>query len=144
MCRDRKGCEIVRCEEEEVLRKNWFDDFVPGRVKDEVVAVFDKLIAGEIESVKYFESPVLSKPSGETFITWHNTVLIDETGNIVGVLSSGEDITERQLLRKQMVEYEKLSKLKSALLSTVSHQLCSLLPVKATTCLLTKMLTSSI
>ncbi len=120
---NKRGCEILGCKEEEIISKNWFDNFLPERVRAEEVAVFDKLMAGEIESVDYFENSVLTKPCGETFIAWHNNVLTDEVGNIVGVLSSGEDITERWLLRQKMVEYEELEKLKSDILSNVSHEL---------------------
>ena len=120
---NKKGCEILRCTEEEIIGKNWFENFLPERVRNETVAGFDRLMAGEIEPVKYFENPVLTRSGGETFIAWHNTVLTDETGNIVGVLCSGEDITQRRLLTKKMVEYEELSRLKGNLLSTVSHEL---------------------
>ena len=120
---NKKGCEILGYKEKEIIGKNWFDNFIPERVRDEVVAIFDKLKAGKIKPAEYFENPVLTKPRGETFIAWHNTVLTDEAGNIVGVLCSGEDITERQLLGKKMIEYEELDKLKTSLLSTVSHEL---------------------
>ncbi len=120
---NKKGCEFLRYKEEEVMGKNWFENFVPEGVRDEVVAAFDKLMAGEIKSVEYFENPILTKAGGELFIAWHNTVLTDETGKIIGVLSSGEDITVRRLLWTKMVEYEELNKLKTNLLSTVSHEL---------------------
>lgn len=120
---NKKGCEILGGKEEEIVGKNWFDNFVPDRIRYEAVAVFDKLMAGEIKGTEYYENPVLTKPGGETLIDWHNTVLTDETGDIIGILGSGQDITERQLLWKKMVEYEELSKLKSDLLSTVSHEL---------------------
>jgi len=120
---NRKGCEILGGKEEEIVGKNWIDNFVPEKVREEVAAVFDKLMTGETESVEYFEHPVLTKPYGVTYIAWHNTVLTDEAGNIAGILCSGEDITERQLLWQKMVEYEELDKLKSNLLSTVSHEL---------------------
>lgn len=120
---NKKVCEILGCKEEEIIDKNWFDNFLPERVRDEVIDAFDKLMAGKIGSISYLENPVLTKPGGETFIAWQNTVLTDEAGNIVGILSLGEDITERQLLWKRMVEYEELNRLKSDLLSTVSHEL---------------------
>jgi len=120
---NKKGCEILGCKEEEIIGQNWFDKFLPERVRDEVIAAFEKLMAGEIEPVEYFENPVLTRTGGETFIAWHNAVLTDAAGNIVGVLCSGEDITERQLLWKKMVEYRELNKLKTNLLSNVSHEL---------------------
>ena len=120
---NKKGCQILGCQEGEIIGKNWFDNFIPERARDEVLAIFNKLMAGEIELLEYFESPVVTKLGKEIFIVWHKITLTDETGNIVGVLGSGEDITERWLLRQKMIEYQELDKLKSNLLSTVSHEL---------------------
>lgn len=120
---NKKGCEILGCCEEEIMDKNWFDNFVPKRIRDEAIAVFDKLMAGGIKGAEYSENPVLTKPDGETLIAWHNTVLTDDKGSTIGILGSGQDITERQLLWKKMVKYEEVSKLKSDLLSMVSHEL---------------------
>lgn len=120
---NKKGCEILGRQEEEVVGKNWFDNFIPERNRGEAVTVFDKLMAGKIKGAEYYENPVLTKSGGEILIAWHNTVLTDDKGGIIGILGSGQDITERQLLWKKVVEYEELSKLKSDLLSTVSHEL---------------------
>lgn len=89
-----KGCDILGYEKDEVLGKNWHENFIPERVRDDVERVFKKLMAGEIESVKYTESPVLTSGGDEKILAWHNTPLRDEGGEIIGYLSSGEDITE--------------------------------------------------
>jgi len=93
---NRKGCEILGFQEKDIIGKNWFDNFIPERMRDEVGGVFGKLMAGKIEPVEYFENPVLTKTGEERIIAWHNTVLTDDTGTISGALNSGEDITERK------------------------------------------------
>ncbi len=93
---NKKGCEILGCKENEIVGKNWFEKFVPERIRDTVREAFAKLMAGEIEAVEYFENPVLAKGGEERMIAWHNAVLKDGEGRITGTLSSGEDITERQ------------------------------------------------
>ena len=93
---NQKGGEILGYEQEEIIGKNWFDNFVTEGMRDEVKSVFQKLVAGQIEPVEYFENPVLTKSGKERMLAWHNTVLRDEAGNIIGTLSSGEDITERK------------------------------------------------
>ena len=120
---NRKGCELLGCKEERVIGRNWFDNFIPRRVRNEALSIYYKLMNGENNSIEYSESPVLTKSAGETFIVWHNAVLTDEAGKIVGVLYSGEDITERRLLQSKMAEYQELDILKTNLLSTVSHEL---------------------
>lgn len=55
---NKRGCEILGCKENEIVGKNWFEKFVPERIRDTVKAAFTKLMAGEIKAVKYFENPV--------------------------------------------------------------------------------------
>ena len=100
-----KGCEVLGYTKDEVLGRNWFSDFLPERIRDEVSRVFNELFAGEIETAEYFENPVLTKSGEERIIAWHNTVLTDDTG-ITGTLSSGEDITERRLAEEKLKESE--------------------------------------
>jgi PAS domain S-box-containing protein len=92
---NQKGCEILGYSEKEIIDKNWFDNFIPKNIRDDVKSVFGKLMNGEIEPVEYFENPVLTKNGKEKVIEWHNTILTDEEGNISGTLSSGTDISER-------------------------------------------------
>ena len=99
---NKKCSEVLGYGEQEIISKNWFDTFIPKRVRDEVKAVFEKLIAGKIESVESFENPVLTRRGEERLIAWHNTILRDEAGNIAGTLSSGEDITERKGAEKRL------------------------------------------
>ncbi|MFQ6044534.1 MAG: PAS domain S-box protein [Candidatus Poribacteria bacterium] len=41
---NKKGSEILGYKEEEIIGKNWFDDFIPERIKDEVKEVFTRSI----------------------------------------------------------------------------------------------------
>jgi len=93
---NRKGCEILGCRKEDILGKNWFDNFLPKEIKDDVKVVFDKLMAGKVKLAEYYENPVLTKDGKQRIVLWHNTILKDESGKIAEVLSSGIDITERK------------------------------------------------
>ncbi|HNY80008.1 MAG: PAS domain S-box protein [Sedimentisphaerales bacterium] len=102
---NRKGCEILGYDEREILGMDWFANFVPERMRQDVWAIFDKLLRGQTSLAEYAETPVIVRDRSERIVAWHNTVLTDEAGKIVGTLSSGEDITERkrteQMLRAQ-------------------------------------------
>jgi len=91
---NRKACEILGCGEDEVMGKNWFETFVPERLRKDVRRVFDRLMAGEIAPGESYENAVLTWGGEERLIAWHNTVVWDEGGQIAGTLSSGEDIGE--------------------------------------------------
>jgi len=53
-----------------------------------------------------FENPVLTKSGEERIVAWHNTVLTDEQGNIIGVLTSGDDITEKKRAEEALCKSE--------------------------------------
>jgi PAS domain S-box-containing protein len=99
---NQKGCEILGGTAEDIIGKDWFETFIPANMRRDVIQAFHRLMAGEIEPVKYFENPVLTKRGQERLIAWHNALLRDDEGNITGVLSSGEDITEQKRAEEQI------------------------------------------
>lgn len=98
---NKKGCDVLGYTEEEIVGKNWFDNFVPARLREEMKAVFKDLISGDDLDVEFYENAVSTRDGEERIIAWHNTVLKDEEGNIVGTLSSGEDVTEHRAMEEE-------------------------------------------
>lgn len=92
---NKRGCDILGCTKEGVVGKNWFDIFVPEKMRENVRTVFNKLLSGDIEQVEYYQNPVVTQSGEKKIIAWYNTLITDESGKIAGTLSSGEDITER-------------------------------------------------
>ena len=99
---NRKGCEILGYDEAEIIGKNWFDNFLHTDEKDMLKGTFDQGISGNIELGDYFENNILTKNGRLRLIAWHNTLLKDENGNILGTLSSGEDITDQKEAEKKI------------------------------------------
>jgi PAS domain S-box-containing protein len=107
---NRKGCEVLGYEPVEIIGKNWFDTFLPNKDRERTRTGFIELISGNTDPIEYFENPVLTKNKGERVISWHNTVLTDQKGNIVATLSSGEDITDRKQVEEALSKaHEELS-----------------------------------
>ncbi len=94
---NQKGCEVMGYEEDEITGRNWFETFIPDNIRPATIKAFENLIAGNIDAVEYHENPVVDHGGNEKIIAWHNTILKDASGNITGVLSSGQDITAKRL-----------------------------------------------
>jgi len=92
---NQRALSLLGYEQREILGRNWFDACLPDRAREPVRAVFDRLIAGEVEPVEFYQNTVLTRDGRERLVAWHNAVLRDDQGQIVGTLSSGEDITDR-------------------------------------------------
>lgn len=103
---NQRGLEILGYRQEELLGKNWFKTCLPERFQKDVLDIYHQLIRGEVEHVEYYENLVLTKAGKERIIAWHNSVLRDPTGEIEGILSSGEDITERVKAKESLRESE--------------------------------------
>ncbi len=97
--------------ETEVLGQNWFTTFLPPTRQPTVKIVFQQVI--EHNAYPYYQDVILTKVQEERFIAWNNTRLQDSQGNIVGTLSIGEDITERQ----------QVENIKNEFIGIVSHEL---------------------
>ena len=94
---NRKGCNILGYDEDELLGRNWFGACIPDRTRDDTRRVFELMIRDGSEQGEYFENPVLTKCGEERTIAWHNAIVRDSDGRVTGTLSSGEDVTERRL-----------------------------------------------
>jgi PAS domain S-box-containing protein len=130
---NRRACEILGYPEGEVLGKPWFESFLPERMRKDARRVFDRLVAGETGLVEQFENPVVTSGGEERLVSWNNTVL-PESGDAVGVLISGEDITERKKAEEDLKDYlrqleqantrlQEMDQLKSIFLASMSHEL---------------------
>ena len=99
---NESGHKLLGYKNGTLIGKNWFVACLPKTIKAEVRAVFNKLIREELENVELYENTVLTQEGTEKIILWHNSILKDDQGRVIGTLSSGEDITERKQAEKQL------------------------------------------
>ena len=91
---NKKGCEILGYTKDEILKKNWFDSFLPVEEQSKTKQVFIEMQHGNIKPVEFFENWILTKSGEKRLIEWRNTIIYDQDGNFNETLSSGIDITE--------------------------------------------------
>ena len=101
---NKKGAEFLGLDQEHIIGLDWFETFIPEHDRRRVISGFEDLMAGRIELAEYFENPVITVDGRERLVAWHNVLLYDDEGSIVGTLSSGQDITD---LRKAEQERER-------------------------------------
>jgi PAS domain S-box-containing protein len=99
---NRMGCEILGYEEDEIVGENWFDKFLPERIRADVRRTFSQVLGQQISVEGPVVNPVLTKSGEERLIRWHSAVLRDQAGDFVQTLSSGEDITEAWLAERRL------------------------------------------
>lgn len=89
-----KACEVLGYEQDQIIGQDWFSLCIPKEERAEIRRVFEQVMEGELDPVEHYENNVLTKAGDKRLIAWHNSRQIDLDGNITGVLTCGEDITE--------------------------------------------------
>ena len=64
---NQRGCELLGYEEEEIIGKNWFDNFLPKSIRREAKAISRQLLNGEMEVYEYFEPCLNQKWPGADY-----------------------------------------------------------------------------
>lgn len=104
------GCEIFGLSEAEILGKNWFEYFIPEAQRQTVQTWFSELMAGKLTDRQFLENEIKSAKGDYFQIHWHNVLLRNAQGEIIGLLSSGQDMTEKnhliQSLEEQNIRFE--------------------------------------
>jgi len=93
---NRKGSEILGCSIDRVVGKNWIQNFIPQKSQNKARDDFSRLLEGVESAFRSKEGPILTKSGYEHIIEWRNSAIYDSEENIIGVVSSGVDITERK------------------------------------------------
>lgn len=101
---NRRGTEILGRTEEDVVGRDWFDEFLPPGARADHEKYFSSILNGEAEDAEYHENHVVRADGEQRLIAWHNRVLTGEDGEAVGTISSGEDVTERRETERALME----------------------------------------
>jgi len=123
---NQAGCDVLGCEENDVVGSNWFENFVPQEERGEARDTFDQLMAGKVDDLERYEKRVVTHGRGLRLIAWRNALVQDDEGTVTGILRSGEDITDRRRMAAALRESERLDAV-GALAETVSQNFGNIL-----------------
>ncbi|MFX1367103.1 MAG: PAS domain S-box protein [Promethearchaeota archaeon] len=103
---NRKGLEIIGYSAVEVLGRNWIELGVPERLREQESNAFHQALASAIGSEEDYLLPVLTKTGEERLVSWRFQVLKNDAGEAIGLIASGEDVTERNRAESALKESE--------------------------------------
>jgi PAS domain S-box-containing protein len=78
----------------EVVGENWFDKVLPGESGKALKQHFQDFIRGE--KIPVYQNPIRIRDGAFKNIQWSNIHIQDTNGKIIGTLSIGTDVTERE------------------------------------------------
>lgn len=91
---------------EEILGQNFFEFLIPESARPRIEDVVNALLKGEIEPDVVNEN--LTKSGQVIVCQWSNSIRYDSSGNILGVISMGYDITEKKRMEEELMRVQKL------------------------------------
>jgi len=89
---NKRGEEVFGWSKEEVLGQRFVDLLIPPAIKTPITDVAQHLLDSGIDRITANEN--ITKDGTILFCEWHNTLLHDNEGNLVGTISLGLDKTE--------------------------------------------------
>lgn len=103
---NQKGAEILGVDKENIIGENWFDHFVEEDKKSALSAYFAFIKTLSPGETNKNENYIVTKNNEKKLILWSNVLLLDDEGNISGILASGEDITEMHNITEVLKQSE--------------------------------------
>ncbi|HYM00050.1 MAG TPA: PAS domain S-box protein [Blastocatellia bacterium] len=91
---NREAERIYGHDRDSVLGKNYFDLFVPRKLRGTVDAQMQRVLAGE--PMRDVEITIRPPDGSRKIILWNVTRQLDSTGNPAGLIAAGQDISERK------------------------------------------------
>jgi PAS domain S-box-containing protein len=119
---NKKGCEMLGYQPNEVIGKNWITDFLSKDKKAKPGNFLGRLLKDGTDSV-YFEHSVFTKDGKEKNITWGSTPIRDEAGNIQAFMCAGEDVTILRQAEVTITQLKEFDRLKDEFLNIAAHEL---------------------
>jgi len=113
---NRKTCEVLGYTEEQLQAENWFDTLFEKTAAEELSTEFAIAMEGKTSFPEYLECHIKTKSGEEKVVVWHSNLIRDAvTGEITGLLVSGDDVTETRkneqtskYLQKQLQQAQKM------------------------------------
>jgi PAS domain S-box-containing protein len=89
------GSRLLGLPEEEIIGKDWFDNFTPEDRRDKVRTIFKKIIEKKTLS-RSFEEYIINSKGERRIVSWHIALILDDEEKPTSLLGSGVDVTDQK------------------------------------------------
>lgn len=101
---NRKGCEVLGCDQGTLLGADWFEMVVPSDQRAKAAFEMHALAERTPRRPHHCEYPVRATSGESRLIAWRCVALQDDTGAVTGILCSGDDVTDSRRAEKEATE----------------------------------------
>jgi PAS domain S-box-containing protein len=116
------GCTLVGIAEQAIRGRNWFTEFHPPEHIEQLVVSYRQLMQGGIAELPFTENEIVTVHGTRRLLRWHHVLQRDEQGLPVGLLSSGDDITDLRQLERLSTRRQRLEAI-GTLAGGIAHDL---------------------
>ncbi|MBP6582445.1 MAG: PAS domain S-box protein [Chromatiaceae bacterium] len=99
---NQRGCELIGRAPDEVVGRNWFEEYVAEDDRARARQAFQNCLTNKPGHCGTSEYTVATPGGGERRIAWLSNVVSDAAGATEALLVSGEDVTERRQIEREL------------------------------------------
>ena len=103
---NRMAAELLRYTEAELIGRDFIATCQSAADAGRSRELFNRAMQGDEQGFELLEGPVLTRDGHTRRVRWRNQLLRNDVGQITGVLSAGEDVTEQRATEAQLRQAE--------------------------------------
>lgn len=105
---NEEGLKILKTSADNVIGRDWIESFVPEEEREKVSKVLESLKQGHEDQnvLNKIENDILDTEGVRHQTIWKSRVIRDESGKVVEIIASGQDVTESKEIISSLAQAE--------------------------------------
>lgn len=117
---NQAGAELLGYERDELIGKNFVKICIPPNNQENINKIANDVIKAKSNHTGNINE-IITKNGDIKLVSWKNSTMLDENGETIGILTSGEDITELTQTQKQLLLHTKEAQM-GEMINMIAHQ----------------------